>query len=155
MSTMVSTTTTKTTMKKSIIGGARRIPSLMLTILLLTIATTTLPTTYAKATTPKATTMPSPTKSDLSFLDDLRSKYSHQPTFLQAVEEMAVALMPLFDESTEEGAFYRRAFLSMAEPERMISFRVSWMDDNGKLQFNRGWRVEFNRYVCTCCCFIG
>eukprot|EP00545_Synedropsis_sp_CCMP1620_P005060 CAMPEP_0119009166 /NCGR_PEP_ID=MMETSP1176-20130426/4182_1 /TAXON_ID=265551 /ORGANISM="Synedropsis recta cf, Strain CCMP1620" /LENGTH=455 /DNA_ID=CAMNT_0006961625 /DNA_START=292 /DNA_END=1659 /DNA_ORIENTATION=- len=82
-------------------------------------------------------------KNDLSFLNDLRSQYSHQPTFLQAVEEMAVGLMPLFQDP-REGEFYRRAFLSMAEPERMISFRVPWMDDSGKLQFNRGWRVEFN-----------
>jgi glutamate dehydrogenase (NADP+) len=87
-----------------------------------------------------------PTNTDLTFLNDLRSKYSHQTTFLQAVEEMAVALMPLF-EDPKEGDFYQRAFLTMAEPERTISFRVPWMDDSGKLQFNRGWRVEFNRYV--------
>jgi hypothetical protein len=83
---------------------------------------------------------------DFSFLDDLRSKYSHQPTFLQAVEEMAVSLMPLFEDA-DKGDFYRRAFVAMAEPERSISFRVPWMDDNGQLQFNRGFRVEFSRYI--------
>ena len=80
---------------------------------------------------------------DLSFLEDLRKKYSHQPTFLQAVEEMAMALLPLFQEE-QEGAFYQRAFLTMAEPERTVSFRVPWVDDDGKIQVNRGWRVEFS-----------
>ena len=82
----------------------------------------------------------------LDFLDDLRRKYPHQPTFLQAVEEMALSISDLFDDP-DQGDFYKRAFLAMAEPERVISFRVPWMDDQGKLQFNRGWRVEFNRYV--------
>ena len=85
---------------------------------------------------------------DLSFLNDLQTKYSHQPTFLQSVEEMAVSLLPLFQDP-DQGDFYQRAFLAMAEPERTIAFRVSWMDDKGNLQFNRGWRVEFNRYACA------
>lgn len=80
---------------------------------------------------------------ELDFLDDLREKYSHQPTFLQAVEEMAMALLPLFQDE-KNGSFYRRAFLAMTEPERTISFRVPWEDDNGNIQFNRGWRVEFS-----------
>ena len=84
--------------------------------------------------------------SELSFLTDLKSKYSHQPTFLQAVEEMAISLKPLFKDP-EKGDFYRRAFLAMAEPERTIKFRVSWMNDKGELRFNRGWRVEFSRCV--------
>merc|ERR1711957_771366 len=69
-------------------------------------------------------------------------KYGHQPTFLQAVEEMALSLKPLFE--GEKGDYYKRAFCAIAEPERTLKFRVSWMDDAGKLQFNRGWRVEFN-----------
>ncbi|KAL7518718.1 hypothetical protein ACHAWX_003527 [Stephanocyclus meneghinianus] len=77
------------------------------------------------------------------FLDDLRAKYSHQPVFLQAVEEMALAIEPLFHDSVN-GEFYKRAFLYMTEPERMISFHVPWMDDAGNLQVNRGWRVEFS-----------
>lgn len=79
----------------------------------------------------------------LSFLDDLHRKYPHQPTFLQAVEEMALSLVDLF-QNPEQGEFYKKAFITMTEPERMISFRVSWMDDAGNLQINRGWRVEFN-----------
>lgn len=79
----------------------------------------------------------------LDFLDDLRKKYAHQPTFLQAVEEMAMALLPLFQDE-KDGAFYQRSFLAMAEPERVIAFRVPWMSDDGNIQVNRGWRVEFS-----------
>ena len=80
----------------------------------------------------------------LSFLDELRRKYQHQPTFLQAVEEMALSLTDLFQDP-KDGEFYKRVFLLMAEPERIISFRVPWMDDEGRLQRNRAWRVEFSR----------
>eukprot|EP00555_Chaetoceros_dichaeta_P002074 CAMPEP_0198248922 /NCGR_PEP_ID=MMETSP1447-20131203/570_1 /TAXON_ID=420782 /ORGANISM="Chaetoceros dichaeta, Strain CCMP1751" /LENGTH=528 /DNA_ID=CAMNT_0043933421 /DNA_START=53 /DNA_END=1639 /DNA_ORIENTATION=- len=78
-----------------------------------------------------------------SFLSDLRAKYAHQSTFLQAVEEMALSLQPLF-EDPERGDFYKRAFLVMAEPERTVSFRVAWVDDGGIMRVNRGWRVEFS-----------
>jgi glutamate dehydrogenase (NADP+) len=88
--------------------------------------------------------MPKEDCANLHFLDDLRQQYAHQPTFLQAVEEMALSLTDLFDDPTD-GDFYRRSFLLMAEPERTLAFRVPWMDDQGKLQYNRGWRVEFNR----------
>ncbi len=74
-----------------------------------------------------------------AILADLRNKYAHQPTFLQAVEEMALSIQDLLDEP-----FYREVFHVMTEPERAISFRVPWMDDNGKMQYNRGWRIEFN-----------
>eukprot|EP00567_Pseudictyota_dubia_P016591 CAMPEP_0197450684 /NCGR_PEP_ID=MMETSP1175-20131217/26160_1 /TAXON_ID=1003142 /ORGANISM="Triceratium dubium, Strain CCMP147" /LENGTH=514 /DNA_ID=CAMNT_0042983155 /DNA_START=188 /DNA_END=1732 /DNA_ORIENTATION=+ len=77
------------------------------------------------------------------FLDEIRSKFAHQPTFLQSVEEMALALDPLFNDP-EKGEFYKKAFVLMAEPERVIAFRVPWMDDRGEMRFNRGWRVEFN-----------
>jgi len=76
-------------------------------------------------------------------LADLRRKYAHQSTFLQAVEEMAISLKPLFDDS-ERGDFYKRAFLIMAEPERTINFRVPWVDNSGVMRVNRGWRVEFS-----------
>jgi glutamate dehydrogenase (NADP+) len=82
----------------------------------------------------------------LDLLGDLRKKYPHQPTFLQAVEEMALSLQSLFTDP-EEGEFYQRAFLAMTEPERTISFRIPWEDDAGVMHFNRGWRVEFSRYV--------
>eukprot|EP00957_Ditylum_brightwellii_P116355 8875424-Ditylum_brightwellii.AAC.1 len=77
------------------------------------------------------------------FLEDLRGKYPHQPIFLQAVEEMALSLETIFADK-DRGEFYKRAFVAMAEPERAISFRVPWMDDEGRQRFNRGWRVEFS-----------
>jgi hypothetical protein len=80
------------------------------------------------------------------FLKDLHETYRHQPIFLQAVDGMADSLQDLFAD-TKMGDFYKRAFLAMTEPERTLSFRVPWMDDNGNVQFNRGWRVEFSRYV--------
>ena len=80
------------------------------------------------------------------FLASLKNKYAHQPTFLQAVEEMTESLAPLFADEVN-GEFYKRAFLVMTEPERTISFRVNWTDDKGRIQTNRGWRVEFSRCV--------
>ena len=83
----------------------------------------------------------------------MEKNYSHEPTFLQAVEEMALSVAPLFSHP-ENGAFYERAFVAMTEPERTISFRVPWTDDDGNVHYNRGWRVEFNRYVRTSyCCY--
>jgi glutamate dehydrogenase (NADP+) len=79
----------------------------------------------------------------IPFLEPLFKKYQHQPTFLQAVKEMSSSLEPLFNDP-KEGEFYKRAFVAIAEPERQIAFRVSWEDDNGVLQFNRGWRIEFS-----------
>lgn len=79
------------------------------------------------------------------FLSVLAKNYQHQPVFLQAVEEMVINLEPLFSDPTH-GEFYQRAFVAMTEPERTISFRVPWEDDDGTMHWSRGWRVEFNRY---------
>ena len=74
-------------------------------------------------------------------LEDLREKYHHQPLFLQAVQEMILSI----DDLLVDDAMYRQAFAIITEPERTISFRVTWMDDHGQVQINRGWRIEFNR----------
>eukprot|EP00429_Kryptoperidinium_foliaceum_P010494 CAMPEP_0176002362 /NCGR_PEP_ID=MMETSP0120_2-20121206/606_1 /TAXON_ID=160619 /ORGANISM="Kryptoperidinium foliaceum, Strain CCMP 1326" /LENGTH=446 /DNA_ID=CAMNT_0017334945 /DNA_START=497 /DNA_END=1837 /DNA_ORIENTATION=+ len=79
----------------------------------------------------------------MDFLDDLKKKYEYQPVFLQSVNEIAHSLTPLFEDK-EMGEFYKRAFLAMTEPERIIAFRVPWEDDDGNMRFNRGWRVEFS-----------
>jgi hypothetical protein len=79
-----------------------------------------------------------------AFLNDFKAKYSNeQPTFIQAVEEMALSLSTLFNHPTK-GALYQNAFRIMLEPERIISFKVPWMDDNGTLQINTGYRIEFS-----------
>lgn len=85
-----------------------------------------------------------PQDNGFEFLHDLRKKYEHQPVFLQSVKEIALSLGPLFQDP-ENGEFYKRAFTAMTEPERTISFRVPWEDDEGNMRFNRGWRVEFSR----------
>ena len=56
---------------------------------------------------------------------------------------MALSIEPLFSDPIN-GDFYKKAFLYLTEPERMISFHVPWMDDHGVQHVNRGWRVEFS-----------
>ncbi len=72
---------------------------------------------------------------------DLKEKYQHQPTFLQATKEFLDSLNELSDNWTE--VEYRR-LERLLQPERVISFRVDWIDDNGALQSNLGYRVQFN-----------
>ncbi|WP_144744348.1 NADP-specific glutamate dehydrogenase [Enorma burkinafasonensis] len=75
-------------------------------------------------------------------IDELRERYADQPEFLQAATEVletiepAVAVHPEF----EEVSLLER----LVEPERVVMFRVPWIDDAGKVQVNRGYRVEFN-----------
>jgi len=83
------------------------------------------------------------TADNLDFLQPIFDKYPYQPLFLQCVQEVAGSLLPLFADP-KEGEFYQRAFMAMVEPERIISFKVPWEDDNGNLHYNRGWRVEFS-----------
>lgn len=88
----------------------------------------------------------SPTNSNAghleSILSNLQRKYSHEPVFLQSVQEMVLSINDLL---LDQDDIYRKAFALLTEPERTISFRVAWMDDHGVQQVNRGWRVEFNR----------
>ncbi len=74
-----------------------------------------------------------------------KAKNSHEPEFLQAVEEVLQSLEPVFnqDPELEKYGIVER----MVEPERTISFRVSWMDDAGKVQVNKGYRVQFNSAI--------
>lgn len=64
-----------------------------------------------------------------------------QSEFLQAVEEVVSTLSPVFEKYPE----YLDVFERLVEPERAIQFRVPWLDDNGKQQVNRGFRVQFNQ----------
>lgn len=75
-------------------------------------------------------------------LKDLNRKYAHQPKFLQAVTEISKALEGLLTEPR-----YEKAFRTMVEPERAISFKVLWEDDQKNIQVNRGWRVQFNSAI--------
>ena len=70
---------------------------------------------------------------------------SNEPEFLQAVGEVLTSLEPVVarDPSVEKNGIVER----MVEPERFIQFRVAWVDDSGKVQVNRGYRVQFNSAI--------
>jgi len=79
------------------------------------------------------------------FITEVKSKNPNEHEFLQAVEEVAEAVIPFMKEHPK----YNNKMLleRMVEPERVIMFRIPWVDDNGKTQVNRGYRVEFNSAI--------
>ena len=79
------------------------------------------------------------------FMNYVASKNNLEKEFLQAVEEVAEAVIPFM----ESNAKYNNKMLleRMIEPERVIIFRVPWIDDQSKTQVNRGYRVEFNSAI--------
>lgn len=80
-----------------------------------------------------------------TFLTPIQSRYAHQPEFLQAVREVFTSLAPFLRDNPQycEQALLQR----MVEPERVIQFRVCWVDDKGNVQVNRAWRVQFNSAI--------
>ena len=75
-------------------------------------------------------------------LEATKAKNATEPEFLQTVEEVLTSLAPVIDAHPE---YEKVALLErMVEPERVIEFRVTWMDDNGQWQVNRGYRVQYN-----------
>ena len=85
----------------------------------------------------------------MSYIDrvlaDLKERYKDQPEFLQTAEEVLGTLRPIIDANPkyEEASLLER----LVEPERVVIFRVPWVDDNGKIQVNRGYRVQFNSAI--------
>ncbi|UCH95702.1 MAG: NADP-specific glutamate dehydrogenase [Candidatus Aminicenantes bacterium] len=79
------------------------------------------------------------------FMGKLKAKNPNEPEFHQAAEEVARSLSLVFEKHPE----YRKAKLleRIAEPERVIMFRVPWMDDNGEIHINRGYRIEMNSAI--------
>ena len=77
-----------------------------------------------------------------SVMEGLKARNGHEKEFLQAVEEVLESLEPVVeaDPRYEQQNIVGR----MVEPERAILFRVPWVDDNGVVQVNRGYRVQFN-----------
>ena len=75
-------------------------------------------------------------------IEQVKAKNPEQPEFIQAVTEVLESLEPVIDAHPE----YKEASLleRIVEPERVLIFRVPWVDDNGNVQVNRGFRVEFN-----------
>jgi len=80
-----------------------------------------------------------------AFMDYARKRNPNEPEFLQAVQEVAETIIPFIEENPK----YKGKMLleRMIEPERVIMFRVPWVDDSGKIQINRGYRVEFNSAI--------
>lgn len=78
-------------------------------------------------------------------LFELDKKYSYQPEFLQAAHEILESLSDYVElhPELEKNKILER----FVEPERMISFRVCWLDDNGNVQVNNGYRVQFNSAI--------
>ncbi|MBQ6848597.1 MAG: NADP-specific glutamate dehydrogenase, partial [Clostridia bacterium] len=78
-------------------------------------------------------------------LDELKVRYKDQPEFLQTAEEVLESLRPVINQNPK----YEAASLleRLVEPERVIIFRVPWIDDAGKIQVNRGYRVQFNSAI--------
>lgn len=68
-----------------------------------------------------------------------------QPEFHQAVKEVLDSLKPVFDRHPEYEKY--KILERITEPERQVMFRVSWVDDNGEIQVNRGFRVQFNSAI--------
>ncbi|MDR0854486.1 MAG: NADP-specific glutamate dehydrogenase, partial [Clostridiales Family XIII bacterium] len=85
----------------------------------------------------------------MSYVDriiaDVEKKNADQPEFLQAAKEVLETLKPVVDADDR----YEKVGLleRLVEPERIIQFRVPWVDDAGKVHVQRGYRVEFNSAI--------
>ena len=79
------------------------------------------------------------------FMDLVKSKNANEPEFIQAVEEVAETVLPFIEKNPK----YNKSKLleRIAEPERVIMFRVPWIDDQGETQINRGYRIEMNSAI--------
>ncbi|WP_289053082.1 NADP-specific glutamate dehydrogenase [Carboxylicivirga marina] len=79
------------------------------------------------------------------FMDSVRVKNPGEDEFLQAVQEVVETVWDFY----QENPHYKKAKIleRMTEPERVIMFRVPWVDDSGEVQVNRGFRVEFNSAI--------
>lgn len=79
------------------------------------------------------------------FLAAIKDRNPGEPEFLHAVEEVVASIMPCYLDQKH----YRKAKIleRLVEPDRVVSFRVSWLDDAGQVQINRGWRVQFSHVL--------
>ena len=78
-------------------------------------------------------------------IEQIKLRNKNEPEFIQTVEEVFESLETVIDQHPE---YEKYGILErMAEPDRQISFRVTWVDDNGKVQVNRGYRVQFNAAI--------
>lgn len=80
-----------------------------------------------------------------SFLDLVAQRNGHEPEFMQAVEEVAETVMPFIEQN--EKYQNKKLLLRMVEPERVVTFRVCWIDDKGEIQVNRAHRIQMNSAI--------
>ena len=79
------------------------------------------------------------------FIAEVDAKNQNEPEFMQAVTEVAETVIPYI---VKNDIYYgQNILLRMAEPERVLSFRVAWIDDNEEIQVNRGYRVQMNSAI--------
>ncbi|MBR6785127.1 MAG: NADP-specific glutamate dehydrogenase, partial [Clostridia bacterium] len=75
-------------------------------------------------------------------IDEVAKKNANEPEFVQTVTEVLESLEPVINQHPE---YEKYSLLErIVEPERQISFRVTWVDDEGNVKVNRGYRVQFN-----------
>jgi glutamate dehydrogenase (NADP+) len=78
-------------------------------------------------------------------LSEVNQKNQNEPEFMQAVTEVAETVIPYI---VSQDIYYgQNILLRMVEPERVVSFRVAWIDDNEEIQVNRGYRIEMNSAI--------
>lgn len=80
-----------------------------------------------------------------TFMDEVRTRNGHETEFIQAVQEVADTVIPYVVQ--HEIYYGKNILLRMVEPERLISFRVSWVDDDGEIHVNRGYRIQMNSAI--------
>lgn len=80
-----------------------------------------------------------------AFIESVKVRNAHEPEFIQAVTEVAEAIIPFIEENPQYQG--KQLLERMVEPERVIMFRVPWLDDEGNTQVNRGFRIEMNSAI--------
>jgi len=79
------------------------------------------------------------------FMEEVKSRNGHEPEFIQAVQEVAETVIPYIAKHKIYNG--KNILLRMVEPERLISFRVAWVDDDGDIHVNRGYRIQMNSAI--------
>jgi glutamate dehydrogenase (NADP+) len=79
------------------------------------------------------------------FMDEVKERNQNEPEFLQAVQEVADSLIPFIANSKKY--YGKNLLLRMVEPERVLMFRVPWINDEGEIIVNRGYRIEMNSAI--------
>jgi glutamate dehydrogenase (NADP+) len=80
-----------------------------------------------------------------AFMDEVKTRNGHEPEFIQAVQEVAETVIPYIAQHKIYNG--QNILLRMVEPERLLSFRVAWVDDDGDIHVNRGYRIQMNSAI--------